>query len=70
MRAERQVLFWLTAAAILILIVAVLQDILLPFVAGVAIAYFLAPVADYLVERGFNRVVSRRSSSSGCCSSS
>lgn len=58
MRAERQVLFWLTAAAMLILVVAVLQDILLPFVAGVAIAYFLAPVADRLVEQGSNRVMS------------
>jgi predicted PurR-regulated permease PerM len=57
MRAERQVLFWMTAAALLILTIAVLKDILLPFVAGVAIAYFLSPLADKLVELGLNRVV-------------
>lgn len=56
MRAERQVLFWLTAAAVLVLIIATLRDILIPFVAGVAIAYFLSPIADKLVERGVNRV--------------
>ena len=57
MRAERQVLFWLIAAAALILIVASLQAILLPFIAGIAIAYFLSPVADRLVEEGVNRIV-------------
>jgi predicted PurR-regulated permease PerM len=57
MRAERQVLFWLTAAALLILMIAVLKDILLPFVAGIAIAYFLSPLADRLVALGFNRIV-------------
>ena len=57
MRAERQVLFWMTAAALLILTIAVLKDILLPFVAGIAIAYFLSPLADKLVEFGLNRIV-------------
>lgn len=57
MRAERQVLFWMTAAALLILTIAVLKDILLPFVAGIAIAYFLSPLADKLVALGLNRVV-------------
>lgn len=57
MRGERQVLFWMTAAALLILTIAVLKDILLPFVAGIAIAYFLSPLADKLVELGLNRVV-------------
>lgn len=57
MRAERQVLFWVTAAGLLILTIAVLKDILLPFIAGVAIAYFLSPLADRLVSLGLNRVV-------------
>lgn len=57
MQGERQVLFWMTAAGLLILTIAVLKDILLPFVAGIAIAYFLSPLADKLVEKGLNRVV-------------
>ncbi len=57
MRGERQVLFWVTAAGLLILTIAVLKDILLPFVAGIAIAYFLSPLADRLVAMGLNRIV-------------
>lgn len=57
MLAERQVLFWMTAALLLILVIAVLKGILLPFVAGIAIAYFLSPLADRLVALGFNRIV-------------
>lgn len=57
MRAERQVLFWVTAATLLILTIALLREILLPFVAGIAVAYFLSPVADKLVALGLNRIV-------------
>ncbi|WP_072394899.1 AI-2E family transporter [Hyphomicrobium sp. CS1GBMeth3] len=57
MRAERQVLFWVTAAVLLILTIALLKDILLPFVAGIALAYFLSPLADRLVALGLNRIV-------------
>jgi len=57
MRAERQVLFWVTAAALLILTIAVLKEILLPFIAGIAIAYFLSPLADRLAALGLNRIV-------------
>lgn len=57
MRVERQILFWVTAAALLILAIAVLKDILLPFVAGIAIAYFLNPIADRLAGLGLNRIV-------------
>jgi len=57
MRGERQVLFWGTAAVLLMLAIALLKDILLPFLAGVAVAYFLSPLADRLVKLGFNRIV-------------
>jgi predicted PurR-regulated permease PerM len=57
MRGERQVLFWVTAATLLILTIAVLKEILLPFIAGIAVAYFLSPLADRLVSLGLNRVV-------------
>jgi len=57
MRGERQVLFWMTAAGLLIVTIAILKDILLPFVAGIAIAYFLSPLADRLVSLGLNRII-------------
>lgn len=45
----RQALFWLGVLAGFVLILWVLKSILLPFVLGMAIAYFLDPVADRLV---------------------
>jgi predicted PurR-regulated permease PerM len=57
MRVEKQVLFWLGATVVLILVVAVLRDILLPFIAGIAIAYFLSPLVDRLVSLGLNRTL-------------
>jgi predicted PurR-regulated permease PerM len=57
MRGERQILFWLTAAALLMLTIALLKDILLPFVVGITVAYFLNPIADRLTALGLNRIV-------------
>lgn len=56
MRIERQVFFWLLAGAVVLLGIAVLKDVLLPFVMGMVIAYFLNPVADRLVEAGLGRM--------------
>jgi predicted PurR-regulated permease PerM len=58
MRVERQLWFWLTALAVLIGMIALLREILFPFVAAVVIAYFLSPVADRLQRFGLNRAVS------------
>jgi predicted PurR-regulated permease PerM len=55
-RAERQVLFWLAALIILVLSVLVLKSVLLPFVAGMVIAYALNPLADLLAARGLPRL--------------
>ena len=55
MRAERQLWFWLAALAFLVLAVALLSDILLPFVVAIVGAYFLNPLADRLQSYGFNR---------------
>ncbi|MFA5900393.1 MAG: AI-2E family transporter [Hyphomicrobium sp.] len=55
MRVERQVLFWLTAGLILILLIALLRAVILPFVAGMVIAYFLNPAADRLTQWGLPR---------------
>ncbi|MEQ1710646.1 MAG: AI-2E family transporter [Hyphomicrobium sp.] len=56
MRVERQVLFWLAALAVLLLLIGLLRDILLPFVAGLVLAYFLNPAADWLERLGLPRV--------------
>ena len=52
---RRQIRFWLIAAAIFGLFVYMFAAILLPFVAGMALAYFLDPVADRLQRMGLSR---------------
>ena len=54
---QRQLLFWLTAFGVFIFILWLLSDILLPFVAGMAIAYLLTPLTDRLTSFGINRLV-------------
>jgi predicted PurR-regulated permease PerM len=54
---QRQVIFWLAALAIFILALWLLSDILLPFIAGLAIAYLLAPLTDRIERIGVNRLV-------------
>jgi predicted PurR-regulated permease PerM len=56
MQIQRQVLFWLVVAVVLLLLVALLKDILLPFVAGMVLAYFLNPLADALERTGIGRL--------------
>lgn len=50
-------LFWLAGLAAIIGLLWLFQGILLPFVAGMAIAYFLDPVADKLEDWGLPRAV-------------
>ena len=50
------VVFWLILIALVVIALTVLSDILLPFVVGLAVAYFLDPAADYLERLGFSRV--------------
>ncbi len=52
---RRQLGFWLVAAAVFALFIYVFSDILLPFVAGMVLAYFLDPVADRLQRIGLSR---------------
>ncbi len=52
MNTNKQVLFWLLSFAAFVLFLSVFQNILLPFVAGMALAYLLDPIADYLEEHG------------------
>ncbi len=51
----RNIAFWLLATAGLILFLYVFSSILLPFLAGLVLAYFLDPVADRLERLGLSR---------------
>jgi predicted PurR-regulated permease PerM len=57
MTLQRQILFWLGALVAFVAAVWLLRGILLPFVAGMALAYFLNPVTDRLERIGLNRLV-------------
>jgi len=54
---QRQVVFWLAALAAFILVLWLLSEILLPFVAGLAIAYLLNPLTDRIERLGVNRLI-------------
>lgn len=49
--------FWLVVAICTIGGIYVLRSVLLPFVAGAAVAYFLDPLADWLERRGLSRIM-------------
>ncbi len=53
---RRQIRFWLITAFLFIAFLYVFRSILLPFVAGMALAYFLDPVADRLQKWKFSRL--------------
>ena len=53
---RRQLLFWLGAGVTLVLFLYVFSAILLPFLAGMILAYFLDPIADWLERRGLSRL--------------
>lgn len=53
----RHVRFWLATAVAIILALWLLHGILLPFVAGMALAYLLDPLADRLERLGLNRAI-------------
>ncbi len=56
MTTQKQVSVWIGALAVSILLLWYLQEILLPFIAGFVLAYFLDPVADWLERIGLPRV--------------
>ena len=53
----RHVAFWAIVFVILCALLWLLREVLLPFVAGMGLAYVLAPVADRLERAGLNRTV-------------
>ncbi len=54
---KRQVVFWLLVLAAVYLFLVTFRNVLLPFVAGMVLAYFLDPVADWLERRGLSRLM-------------
>ena len=56
--AATQLKYWTIATAVFLILMWALGDVILPFVLGMAIAYFLDPVADRLEKLGLSRALS------------
>src|SRR3546814_6644845 len=54
---QQRTLAWVALVALFLLCIYALRDILLPFVMGMAFAYFLDPVCDWIERRGVSRTV-------------
>ncbi len=57
MTLQKQVGFWIGGLIVLVLVLYVLRGVLLPFVAGLALAYFLNPLVTRLGRFGLPRVI-------------
>lgn len=57
MTFQRQIIFWVISLVVLVFVLWLLKGILLPFIAGMVLAYFLDPVADNLERIGMPRPV-------------
>lgn len=57
MKLRTHIYFWLTALAVLIVFLYLFRGILLPFVAGMGLAYYLDPLADWFERRGLSRMM-------------
>ena len=57
MNAARQLRFWLIGAVVFFVSLYILKSVLLPFLLGMAIAYFFDPVCDRLEEFGWSRTL-------------
>src|SRR5665647_132578 len=53
---QRQVVFWVAAFVVIVLVLWLLSEILLPFIAGLAIAYLLTPLTDRIERLGVSRL--------------
>src|SRR5438270_9930263 len=54
---KRHLLFWVLTLVGFVLLLWLLSEILLPFVAGLALAYLQVPLADKMERRGISRTV-------------
>lgn len=56
MNLQRQIGFWLGTLLLVVVFLMVFRTILLPFIAGMAVAYGLDPLADWFERRGLSRL--------------
>ena len=56
MGLQRKIVFWITALAVFVALVYILRDVLMPFAAGLVLAYLLDPLADRLEKLGLGRL--------------
>lgn len=57
MTSRQRLRFWLIGAAAFLVLLYLLRGVMLPFVAGMAVAYFLDPLADRLERAGLSRLL-------------
>ena len=57
MRPSRHLTFWLLTTLVIVGLLWLLSGVLLPFVAGLALAYLQVPIADWLERHGMNRTL-------------
>jgi predicted PurR-regulated permease PerM len=57
MTGQQRAVVWVAGLGFFLLAVFLLRGVLLPFVAGMAVAYFLDPACDWLEEKGCSRTV-------------
>ncbi len=57
MTIRKQLSFWFATLLVFVLFLYIFSPILLPFVAGMALAYLLDPTADWLEARGMSRLL-------------
>ena len=53
----RPIIFWVAILAALIVVIVVLREVLLPFVAGMVLAYLLDPLATRMERLAMNRLI-------------
>ena len=58
MTLQRHIWFWSIGTLLFFALLWLLKGVLLPFIIGLAVAYFLDPVTRWLVKKGFSRTVS------------
>jgi predicted PurR-regulated permease PerM len=56
MSLQRKIVFWLAALAVFIALLVTLSSVLMPFAAGLVLAYLLDPLADRLERLGLGRL--------------
>lgn len=54
---RQQLFFWSAALVVFIIFLTLFSSVLLPFIAGMVLAYFLDPVAGWLERRGLSRLM-------------